>query len=814
MADLPPLFPPAFDAWFSAQGWSVHPHQRKMYEQKDAPALLLIAPTGGGKTMAGFLPTLAELADGHFDGLHTIYVSPLKALAADIKRNLRRPVEDMGLPIRIEDRTGDTSATQNKRQRADPPHILLTTPESLALLTSYEDAGRMFSNVQRVVVDEIHALSESKRGDQLMLALARLNSLCPGLRRVGLSATVEDPAAIARFLARHPDPCAILQADPGPPPDIAMLETEALPPWSGGGAKYAIPAILEQVKHHKTTLIFHNTRAQAELFFHNLWLANSDDLPIGIHHGSLAKEQRMKVEQAMVAGSLRAIVCTGSLDLGIDWGDVDLVVQVGAPKNVKRLVQRIGRANHRYNAPSKALLVPANRFEVVECVAALKAVEAHSLDGEDRGSGPRDVLCQHILIAACAGPFAADALYEEMTTAGAYATLTRAAFDDCLEFCATGGYALRAYDKWQRLLQRPDGQWQLRDPRAAQRIRMNIGTIQDTDTLKVRLKNRGGGKPLGEVEESFAATLTPGDTFLIGGQVVRYESLREMTVQVTRRAGNRPKIATFMGTKFATSTQLSDRILALFQQDHWPELPAHTASWLSLQREVSKLPERERLLVETFPLDGRSNTVIYGFAGRNAMQTLGLLVTQRMEAQGLDPMGFVATDYALLIWGLKDVVNPAPLLSGENLREGLGIWLAGNAVMKRTFKASAVIAGLIERNLPQAARKTGRQATFSSDILYDTLLKYDPNHVLMQITREEATRGLVDFGRIEEMLARVEGRIDHRVLDRVTPLAAPLFLEPGRVPIKGLGEEKLLEQEAQRLMADAGLDKIEPRSKG
>ena len=248
-----------------------------------------------------------------------------------------------------------------------------------------------------------------------MLALARLQTLCPDLKRVGLSATVEDPAAIAHLMARHPDPCEILLADPGPAPDIQMLTTEEAPPWSGGGAAYAIPAVLEQVRQHKTTLIFHNTRAQAEIFFHNLWLANDDHLPIGIHHGSLDRQQRTRVEAAMVRGDLRAIVCTGSLDLGIDWGDVDLVIQIGAPKNVKRLVQRIGRANHRYNAPSKALLVPANRFEVVECVAALEAVLAGELDGDPRGPGPRDILCQHILITACAGPFKADALYVEVT---------------------------------------------------------------------------------------------------------------------------------------------------------------------------------------------------------------------------------------------------------------------------------------------------------------------------------------------------------------------------------------------------------------
>ncbi|WP_044043205.1 ligase-associated DNA damage response DEXH box helicase [Octadecabacter antarcticus] len=795
------VLPPKFGDWFATKGWSIHPHQVEMLTRVDEPSLLLIAPTGGGKTLAGFLPTLVELADGAHTGLHTLYVSPLKALAADIKRNLGTPITEMALPIRVEDRTGDTSYTQKRRQRADPPHILLTTPESLALLISYEDAPRIFAGLQRVIVDEIHALAESKRGDQLMLALSRLQMLAQGLRRVGLSATVEDPAAIAHGLASHPDPCPILLADPGPDPDISMLVTTERPPWSGGGAKYSIPAVLDLVKQHKTTLIFHNTRAQAEIYFHNLWLANDDGLAIGIHHGSLSRDQRANVEAAMVRGDLRAIVCTGSLDLGIDWGDVDLVIQIGAPKNVKRLIQRIGRANHRYNAPSKAVLVPANRFEVVECVAALEAAKEHDLDGDPKGAGPRDVLCQHILIAACSAPFDATALYHEIKTVGAFSDLSRAAFDDCLDFCATGGYALRAYDQWKRLKE-VGGKWQLRDPRSAARIRMNLGTIYDVETLKVKF--RRSAKSLGEVEEAFAATLTPGDTFLIGGQIVRYEALNQLTVEVSRNTGGTPKVATFFGTKFSTSTQLSQRILKMFQQDGWPELPDHTVQWLNMQRDVSKLPEAGRILVETFPQDGRENMVVYGFAGVNAHRTLGLILTQRMEAAGLNPLGFVVTDYALMIWGLTPVTDVAPLFDPDNMRDGLETWLQGNAVMKRAFRMAATVAGLIERNT-RSGRKSGRQATFSSDILYDTLAKYDPNHLMLRITREEAMRGLVDFGRVEELLQRTKGRVDHVALNRVTPLAAPLFLEPGRIPVFGEGRERLLQDRAAELMAEAGL---------
>ena len=776
-----------------------------MLEASSQPAQLLIAPTGAGKTLAGFLPSLIELENDYGNGLHTVYISPLKALTADIKRNLTGPVEELGLPIAIEDRTGDTSSYIKRRQRAAPPDILLTTPESFALLISYEDAPRIFSNLKRILVDEIHALSESKRGDQLVLALSRVQAIAPALRRVGLSATVDDPKAIATFLSPEPNPCAIHFADPGTVPDIRMLSPLKDLPWSGGGGQYAIAQVLNEVRKHKITLIFHNTRAQAEIFFHALWLQNEDALPIAIHHGSLDRDQRHKVEQAMVKGRLRAVVCTGSLDLGIDWGDVDLVIQIGAPKNVKRLVQRIGRANHQYNAPSKAIIVPANRFETVECIAALEAVRDNDLDGDPKGAGPLDVLCQHILLVACSGPFDPDCLYHEVRSAGPYQNVSHADFYDCLEFCTNGGYALRKYDRWQRLLCRPDGKYVLRDPRSSQRIRLNVGTIQDTDTLKVRLQRQSGSKLLGEIEEGFAATLTPGDTFLIGGQVVRFESLREMTVEVSQRSDKQPKIASFSGTKFATSTLLCDRILNRFEKKDWQGLPSDTIDWLELQDRLSTLPKPGSLLVETFPRQGRHHLCIYGFIGRNAQQTLGLLISKQLERRGLAPLGFVSTDYATLIWGLEEVRDPNLLFSLEDLENGLEEWFAENALMKRSFRAVATISGLIERNSPNQ-RKSGRQSTFSSDIIYDTLRKFEPDHLMMRITRSEAMSGLVDFSRIRQMLSQIGGRIEHRRLKRLSPLSAPLFLEAGRVPLEGQAIERMVAEEAALLMSEAGLE--------
>ena len=787
------------------ENWVLRPHQIEVLNNSKRQSQLLIAPTGSGKTLSGFLPTLIELDSSEFSGLHTIYVSPLKALASDIKRNLMIPIEEIGLNIRVEDRTGDTKAAIKRRQRVDPPHILLTTPESLALLISFPESKTLFANLKRIVIDEIHALVESKRGHQLILAISRLQSLCTNVRKIGLSATVDRPEEIANFISENKADCPVIFAKSGINPDISMLQTKTPPPWAGAGATYSIPDVLEKISNHKTTLIFHNTRAQAEIFFHNLWLNNKNNLPIAIHHGSLDLEQRKRVEAAIIRGELRAIVCTGTLDLGIDWNDVDLVIQVGAPKNIKRLVQRIGRANHSYNAPSKAIMVPANKFEIIECQAALEAVKDRDLDGEPVNSGSLDVLCQHILLVACAGAICPDQLFKEIKKIGAYEKLTQSDFNECLRFCMDGGYALNRYEQWHRLKIDDGGNIVLRDPRAANRIRMNVGTIQDTETLKVRTHRRSGGKPLGEIEETFAASLTKGDTFLIGGKIVRFESLREMVVEVSQNANKQPKIATFMGTKFATSTKLSDRILDYFKNENWEALPADTVNWLNKQKEFSELPVKDRLLIETFVRKSHHHLVVYSFAGRNANQTLGLILSKRLEELNLAPLGFVANDYATLLWGLKKVENPTELFNSDEIELGLDKWLSGNALMKRTFKSVATVAGLIDRNLP-GLRKSGRQTTFSSDILYDTLIKYDPGHLLLKITKDEAMKGLIDFNRIKEMFDRIDDKITHRNLPHVSPLAAPMLLEVGTVPIEGKARELILQNEVGPLMREAGLD--------
>ncbi|HZD26818.1 MAG TPA: DEAD/DEAH box helicase, partial [Alphaproteobacteria bacterium] len=462
--------PERFEAWFGARGWRVRRHQLAVLAAVRAGrSVLLTAPTGGGKTLAGFLPALAELAAlpaERAPALHTLYVSPLKALAVDIHRNLEAPIGEMGLAIRAETRTGDTPQARRQRQRRQPPDILLTTPEQLALMLSYRDADAYFRHLRHVVIDELHAFAGSKRGDLLALGLARLATLAPQATRIGLSATVADPPGLARFVGCG-GPAEVIDGGRGPIPKIDILSSRTRVPWAGHMTLHALPEVYEAIRRHRTVLVFVNTRAQAEVIFQSLWRLNDDGLAIALHHGSLSVEQRRKVEAAMTRGALRAVVCTSTLDLGIDWGDVDLVVQVGAPKGLSRLVQRIGRANHRMDEPSRALLVPSNRFEVLECRAAADAVVQGELDGGPPRQGGLDVLAQHILGRACSAPFTPDELYGEVTRAEPYRALGRDDFDQVLEFVASGGYALRRYERYHRLRRLEDGRLDVAGPPVA-----------------------------------------------------------------------------------------------------------------------------------------------------------------------------------------------------------------------------------------------------------------------------------------------------------------------------------------------------------
>jgi ATP-dependent Lhr-like helicase len=800
--------------WFATRGWRVRRHQAEMLEAADAGRdALLVADTGAGKTLAGFLPTLAAFCPSRLDGaappagLQTLYVSPLKALAHDVQRNLVTPVEEMGLPITIETRSGDTPSDRKQRQRARPPNVLLTTPESLSLLLSYEDSFTLFAGLKRVVVDEVHAFATGKRGDLLALALSRLQAIAPGLTRAGLSATVADPEAFRAWIAPLSDGevgeierAALVEGEKGAEPVVdILLPIEERVPWGGHAATWAIPQLYEEIGRNKTTLIFTNTRFLAEHIFQHLWDANEDNLPIGIHHGSLSKEARRKVEGAMAEGRLRALVCTASLDLGIDWGDIDCVVQMGAPKGSSRLLQRIGRANHRLDLPSRAILVPGNRFEFLEAQAAKDAVEEGVRDGEDFRPGGLDVLAQHVMACACAGPFREDALLAEVRSALAYAWVDETVWRRVLEFVATGGYALRAYDKFRRIV-RDEGAddagptWRLAHPEFAQRHRMNAGIIVDAEMLEVRFRN---GRSLGKVEERFAASLRPGDTFQFAGVNVEVEQLKDMEL-IVRASSKAAMIPSYGGLRLPLTTHLADRVRAmLVDRAGWGRFPDDVREWLEVQDWRSQLPGPDNLLVESFPHAKRHYTVYYTFVGWNANQSLGMLITSRMEERGLMPGGFVANDYSLAVWGLRPVEDPTPLLSPDILTEEFVDWVQDSHLLRRAFREVAVIGGLVERQHP-GKKKSGRQVTFSTDLIYDVLRKYEPDHLLIEAAWADARARMTDVGRIGDLLDTAAARIEHVTLDRVSPLAVPVMVMIGRehTPQGEADDELLLEAES------------------
>ena len=819
-SDAETELPPHFIRWFASRGWAPRAHQLELLGQaRRGRSALLIAPTGGGKTLAGFLASLVELsqlsASKHRPyQLHTLYISPLKALAVDVARNLRTPVVEMALDLRIESRTGDTSPPRRQRQRYMPPDILLTTPEQLALMLAMKNAERLFGQLRVVILDEVHALHNSKRGDLLALGLTRLQTMAPDHFRIGLSATVADPEPLRRYLVPQPSGeralSCLITGQSGANPQIRILSSQEHVPWTGHMAKHAVGEVMEEIRGATTALVFVNTRAQAEHLFQDLWSINDGNLPIAIHHGSLSPDQRRKVEAAMACGRLRAVVCTSTLDLGIDWGAVDRVICVGAPKGAARLLQRIGRANHRLDEPSQALLVPANRFEVLECEAARDAVLAGELDTEHLRPGGLDVLAQHIVGRAVAGPFFAEHLYREVVSAFAYRELSREDFLKVLEFVADGGYALKRYDRYARLRPTANGEWRLSHPRLAQGYRLNVGVIVEEPMLDIKVLAKGrsigaGGRLIGRVEEYFLETLAAGDTFVFSGEVLRFEGIRENAAFVSRTRDPEARVPSYMGGKFPLSSFLAERVRQMISDPaRWSQLPHPVREWLQVQRARSAIPEAGQLLVETFVRGRKHYLVCYPFEGRLAHQTLGMLLTRRLERLSRRPIGFTANEYALAVWGPVSMVgvDVDALFASDMLGDDLDEWLSESALYKRTFRNCAIISGLIQTR-GSGRVNTNRQVTFSSDLIYDVLREHEPDHILLRATYQDAASGLLDIARLSNLLARIAGHIVVRNLERVSPLAVPVLLEISKEMVPGQGQEDVLREAEESLIRDA-----------
>lgn len=812
------IIPALFKQWFAQREWKIRPYQHSMVRAfANNQSNLLIAPTGAGKTLSGFLPCLIDLyklvesgQSAKQIGLHTLYVSPLKALTYDINRNLEMPIADMQLDIKVASRTGDTSSYQRQQQRKNPPNVLLTTPESLMLMLSYVDASRIFANLRCVIVDETHSFANSKRGDFMSLALARLHWLNPNFIRVGLSATVAHPDSLAAWLGVTGEPTGIIQAKSKVKPRIKILTNNKHIPFGGYMAKYAKKEILAAIGNAKTCLVFVNTRAQAELIFQSLWEENAEGLPIAIYHGSLSKEQRLKTESMMAAGKLRAIVATSALELGIDWGNVDLVIQVGAPKGVSRLMQRIGRSNHRMDEPSKAYLVPANRFESLECLSAINAIKAGELDGEPPMSGSLDILPQFIMNCVCSQPASIDETYQQVLNASPYSGVDSDTFKQLWAFTQDGGYALQAYERYFRLTQE-GGVYSPANKRVIMRHRQNIGTIVEAGRLRVkRLRRAHQGKIIGEVEEYFAQQLTKGDSFYFAGEVLIFEGIRDMILEARPGKGKEPKIPSYQGGQMPLSTYLADAVRSLINSpDQWQALPKLVREWLSLQQDFSELPSMEKLLIEQFPFRGAQTTLFYTFEGRKANQTLGMLITRRMEKLKLKPLSFSITDYGLSISSVAQIkqAHISELFTPDILGDELEDWMLEASMLKRSFRQVAVVSGLIEQQY-HSNKKTMRQVTFSSDLIYDTLREYEPDHVLLKVTRENAQRELLDLERTSNLLFRFHPSFIFIALEKPSPMSIPIVLDVRSELLTGAGTHALLEQANLYQEAEMMLDDV------
>ena len=738
--------------------------------------VILHAPTGGGKTIGGFMPSIDDFINNNYKSqeFHTLYISPLKALTTDVQRNLLNPINDLEINIKVETRTSDTSTYNKAKQIKKPPNFLMTTPESFALLMARTDVVNLFKNLKFVIIDELHTFFDSKRGHLLSLNVARLRSIKP-FQVIGLSATLKNTNLAKKYLSNNKN-TKLVSTHSKVAPEITILNSGNRIPWSGHSPRYALSEIYSEILKFKSSILFVNTRAQAEILFESLWAINNKNKKIAIHHGSLEKELRKKVEKEIVEGHVECVVATSSLDLGLDWGNIDLVMQIGAPKGVARLVQRIGRANHTINTPSRAILVPTNCFEYVECIAAKKCVELNFLEDEIYSEGSLDVLAQHIVGVAISQKFKKEDLYKQIKEAWPYRNLNIEDFEKTLSFVENGGYSLQAYEEYSRL--RRDGEYyEIRDKSLVTKYKMNVGTIVEAEMLRLRVGNRY----LGNIEEWFISGLSAGDTFIFGGKRLMFEKVVGNIAYAKITALEHQKIPSFKGGNLPLSTHLSKTVRKIFSKRlEAVDLPDSLKKWSELQTKFSSFPKENEFLVETFKRkNGKQEKyymAVHPFEGRNTHQTLGFLILRRIKKLGVQPFGFVANDYSILFSFSKEIEDIDFLFSQDILIEDLYEWLEETPLIKRLFREIAIISGLIYKNLP-GNQKTGKQVTFNTDLIYEVLRKHEPHHILLKITTENAKKDLVDLDRLSTFLFRIKNKIKINKLNRASALAFSLLFE-------------------------------------
>ncbi len=767
-----------------AKGWKWFPHQiESVYFATTHDNILIISPTGTGKTLSGFLPSFLDIYNKNIHNkIHTLYVSPLKALVSDIEKNINVPIRFLNLPVSVETRTGDTSQTKKNNQLKNPPNFLMITPESLALLISRKDSFNLFSHLKFLIIDELHVFLNSKRGDLLNLNISRLKKISNKIKIIAMTATPNSIDYAKKWIS--PGITKVIESNNDIKPIIKILSPKDKIPWFGHSANYAIKDIYKILKGKHKTIIFVNTRAQVEKIFHELWKINDNKIKIALHHGSLEKDIRKKIEDNMSLGNLDCIVSTSSLDLGIDWADINLIINIGSPKSLNRLKQRIGRSNHRLDLPSKCILVPTNTFEFVECYAAKKEILKNKFDEFTPKKGSLDVLSQHICGISCCSPIVPERLFHEIKQSFPYNYITKPVFFEVFNFVKNGGYSLKHYDEYNRLRKLSDNTFVINNSKFERKYKMNVGTIIEAPMLKIKTKNQF----LGYIEERFISNLKKGDTFLFSGEVFQLESLKGLNVFVRKTSNQNAKIPVYYGGNISISSNLSSAVKNLIEQkENWFHFPLQIKKWLELQEKKSIIPVNKQILVEVFPFNNKYFTVIHSFLGRNVNQTIGFLCLRRMKENGEKPLGFSINDYGLALWSLKKPLDIIKLFDENLMIDEFEKWIQETPLTKKKFRDIALISGLVEKKLP-GKEKTGKQVLFSTDIIFDVLNKYEPNHILLKAVRDDVMFSIIGGDKLKEVLIRIKDNLIIRNLNQISPLSFPLVLESGKQIISN--EEK------------------------
>ena len=793
--------------WFDQRSWKVFPFQKTVWKEAlNGHSGLLHATTGSGKTYAVWFAALARAARNKSSrrGLKVLWLTPMRALATDTVTALIAPLADIQPGWQVGMRTGDTSSTERARQNRTMPDALVTTPESLSLLLSQADAAQRFATLDMVIVDEWHELIGNKRGVQTQLALARLRLWNPQLVVWGLSATLGDLAE-----AQH----ALLGETPGVIVEGAIRKTlqvdTLIPvnpprfPWSGHLGIAMLQPVIDEIEPFSSTLIFTNTRSQAELWYQNLLEARPDWAGlIALHHGSLDKEVREWVEASLKQGSLKAVVCTSSLDLGVDFLPVERVLQIGSAKGIARLLQRAGRSGHAPGRASRITLVPTNSLELLEAAGAKRAIAAHRVEARYAPSKPLDVLVQHLVTIALGGGFTSDTLFKEVCTAWSYRNLTREEWDWALAFVAHGGRSLTVYPEYRRVLPDDAGIYRVPDPALGRRHRMGIGTIVSDATVQVKFMT--GGR-LGSIEESFISRLKNGDTFLFGGRMLELVRVHEMTAFVKRSNGKKGAVPRWAGGKMPLSSELAHAVLdclrdAADNRYDGPEMHA-VRPLLELQQRWSGLPSGERLVIETYLSREGQHLFVYPFAGRAVHIGLASLVAYRVAALSPATFSIAVNDYGfeLLCGEAFDwdaVFKRIDLFSPDNLLADVLESLNAAELAQRRFRDIARIAGLVFSGYP-GQPKNARQLQASSSLFFEVFKKHDSDNLLLTQAQQEVLEQELELTRLRATLIELQGRtIAFHHTQRATPFAFPLMVERFR---EMLSTEKLSDRVAKMI---------------